>query len=51
MREIEKLIGSKLEDVEFNVNGFTVLYFKTEDGQIYAVDLSPVVRCLGKETI
>ena len=49
MKDFENLIGSKLEDIEVNVNGFTVLYFKTEDGQIYAVDLSPVVRNLSEE--
>lgn len=48
MKNIRNLIGSKLIDVEVNINGFTVLYFEDEKGNVYSVDLCPTVRKLEK---
>ncbi|MDU6336051.1 MAG: hypothetical protein E6594_09685 [Clostridium sporogenes] len=49
MLNIRNLIGSKLIDVERNVNGFTVLYFEDEKGNVYSVDLFPTVRKLDSD--
>ncbi|HCL4466718.1 TPA: hypothetical protein N2D60_003504 [Clostridium botulinum] len=51
MKNIRNLIGSKLIDVEININGFTVLYFEDEKGNVYSVDLCPTVRKLEEGTV
>ncbi|EPY2283458.1 hypothetical protein ACTQ4P_05385 [Clostridium sporogenes] len=48
MKNIRNLIGSKLIDVEVNINGFTVLYFEDEKGNVCSVNLCPTVRKLEK---
>lgn len=50
MKNIRNLIGSKLIDVEVNINGFTVLYFEDEKGNVCSVDLCPTVRKLKEGT-
>lgn len=51
MTNIRNLIGSKLIDIEININGFTVLYFEDEKGNVYSVDLCPTVRKLEEGTV
>lgn len=50
MQNIRNLVGSRLIDVETNVNGFTVLYFENQEGKKLAVDLSPTIRDLEEQT-
>ncbi len=45
--EIRKLKGSKITDVEVNINGYVVLYVEN-GGRVYAIDFAPIVRDLGK---
>ncbi|MGO5072391.1 hypothetical protein ACTQ4K_00320 [Clostridium sporogenes] len=49
MKNIRNLIGSKLIDVEVNANGFMVLYFQDEKGNVHSVDLCPTVSNLEEE--